>query len=127
MAEDNCTWYKCTMKAEPNGYCFLHNAKMGNPKAEKTKKPINKVAEKRKVINKQYKVIKDEMLAKDDQCKIRSPVCTGKAQGLNHIQKRSTGNLTRRNNLIGCCNACNSFLESNDAWARKNGHTVSRF
>ena len=115
------------MKAEPNGYCFLHNAKMGNPKAEKVKLPIAKVSVKRKQINKEYDKIKAEILTTDDQCKIRSPVCTGKAQGLNHKQKRSPGNLTKRNNLIGCCNACNSFLESNDAWARKNGHTVSRF
>ena len=127
MADDNCTWYKCTIKAEANGYCFLHNAKMGNPKSEKVKAPILKVSVKRKLINKEYKKIKDSIISTDKGCKIKSPVCTGSAQGLNHIQKRSPKNLIVLNNLVACCNACNSYLETNDAWARKNGHTVSRF
>ena len=77
------------MKAEPNGYCFLHNAKMGNPKSIKVKLPLPKVSAKRKVINKEYKKIKDSIISADKACKIKSPVCTGLAQGLNHLQKRS--------------------------------------
>ena len=127
MHLDNCSWYRCTLKSEANTYCFLQNAKMGNPKALKPKKPIEKVSIKRKAVNKVYKKIKDSIISKDQSCKIRSPVCTGLAQGLNHKQKRSPKNLIVLNNLIACCNACNNYLETNDAWARKNGHTVSRF
>ena len=123
----NCIWYRCTLKGEANGFCFLHNAKMGNPKTIKPVCNLAKASVKRKAVNKVYKKIKDNIISADKGCKIRSPACTGIAQGLNHKQKRSPKNLIVLNNLVACCNACNNYLENNDAWARKNGHTVSRF
>ena len=122
-----CTWYNCTRKSEHDGFCFHHKQYSSKPVPEKVKVAIAKVSEKRKVINKEYKIIKDDILSKDDRCKIKSPECTGKAQGLNHTVKRSPSNLIERSNLVGSCNSCNNFLECNSKWALKNGHTVSKF
>ena len=63
----------------------------------------------------------------DDSCQIKSPVCTGKAQGANHKQKRSPKNMLDKKNLERSCNACNRYVETHVEWAKENGHSVSRF
>ena len=127
VASNTCTWYNCTRIIDRDKYCFHHKQYSGTPAPKKEVKAIPKVSEKRKVIDKEYKKIKTEMLKKDDRCKIKSPVCTGKAESLNHTQKRSPKNLIELGNLKGCCISCNGYLESHDDWARQNGHTISRF
>ena len=94
---------------------------------KKVPKPIAKVSEKRKKENKVYKKQVKAAAKKDDRCKVKSPVCTGKAQGLHHIQKRSPANLTDVNNQLPACNACNLYIEENSEWAKNNGFTISRF
>lgn len=88
---------------------------------------IAKMSAKRKEVNKEYNKIKKEMLTKDDRCKIKSPECTGKAQGLDHRQKRSPSNLIKIDNLLAACNACNLYKEVNPIWATNNGFSISRF
>jgi len=102
-------------------------ARVAKVPEKKKQKPIAKVAKKRKEVNKKYSVIVKEMLAESDRCEIQSPECTGKAQGLNHKQKRSPGNIIRKENLERACNACNGFCERNPKWAIENGHQISRF
>jgi len=82
---------------------------------------------KRKEVQKEYKKIVLEKINKDDRCKIKSEVCTGKAEGLDHLQKRSPSNMTKEDNLIQCCNACNLYKELNPVWATNNGFSISRF
>jgi hypothetical protein len=96
-------------------------------KPVKEKKPIPKMSAKRKVDQKEYVKIVKEKLKTDDRCKIKSSACTGKAQGLHHLIKRSPNTFLKEDNLIEACNACNSFLESNDKWARTNGFVKSKF
>lgn len=123
-----CSFPMCRLAVDKgSGYCLHHKKYFDSPTPKKSKKPIAPVAEKRKVVNKQYKAIKNEMLGKDDRCKIKSPVCTGKAQGLNHKQKRTPKNLVEVENLEGSCNPCNQYIENNTAWAKANGHFISRF
>ena len=123
-----CTWYNCTRKSEHDGFCFQHKQYSNVPVAAKVKVGIAKVSEKRKVIDKLYRKIKNEILGEDNSCQIKSPACTGIADSLNHTQKRSPNNLTVLTNLKACCCiSCNGYIETHDAWARHNGHTISRF
>jgi len=97
------------------------------PSEKKEQKPIPKVSEKRKITNREYKRLVKDILGKDGNCKIKSPVCTGKASGLHHLQKRSPKNLTKKGNLIPACSACNLFIETDPEWAKENGFTISKF
>lgn len=123
----SCTFPLCTRPASDNGLCFLHGKYHGAKIAPERPKAIAKVSKKRKVINREYRKVVSEKLSKDNRCKINSPVCTGRAQGLNHKQKRSPNNLINSNNLENSCNACNLYCETNVGWAKKNGHFISRF
>jgi len=88
---------------------------------------IAKVSDKRKIVNREYKKIVKGKLKENPLCEIKSPECTGKAQGLNHKQKRSPKNLTKLSNLENACNACNGYVERHPKWAKENGHSKSRF
>jgi hypothetical protein len=59
--------------------------------------------------------------------RIEKPGMHGKAQGLDHVQKRSEKNLCERGNLKRACNACNGYKESNPAWAKERGLSKSKF
>lgn len=108
-------------------FCFLHAKHFAGQKIIEKPKPIAKESKKRKEENKAYKKIVKGMIAEDPVCELKSPVCTGKAQGADHLQKRSPSNLTKRNNLKRACNACNGYKENNPKWAKANGHSISRF
>jgi hypothetical protein len=96
-------------------------------KEEKKQKPISIKSVKRIAEDKLYKKIVKEMLALKPNCRIKSPVCTGKAQGLDHLQKRSPKNYLKRSNLIPACNACQLYKEEHPEWSNKNGTSISRF
>jgi len=124
---DCCIFPLCDRKIERDEFCFLHAKHFAGEKVKDKPKPIAKESTKRKEVNKEYRKIVKEELSKDDRCKIKSPVCTGKAQGMNHKQKRSPKNLIDRKNLEGACNPCNGYCEDNPKWAKANGHQISRF
>lgn len=100
---------------------------LSEPKEDKKPAKINPVAKKREKLQKEYRKVVKEMLAKDGRCEIHSPVCTGKAEGLHHIVKRSVKNLMKPENLKRSCNACNSFIEANVDWAQEHGFVKSKF
>jgi hypothetical protein len=111
-------------------YLLERRAKMMGMSPEKEEKkpvklPIKSV--KRIAEDKLYKKIVREMLALEPGCRIKSPVCTGKAQGLDHLQKRSPKNLLNRSNLIPACNACQQYKEEHPQWSKRNGTSISRF
>jgi 5-methylcytosine-specific restriction endonuclease McrA len=82
--------------------------KLGVSPAKKTEVcAIPKQSEKRKKEQKEYVKIVKEMLLENKECSVKSPECTGGAQGLNHKQKRSPKNFLDRANLERSCNACN--------------------
>lgn len=99
----------------------------GRPKVVKARKKIPPESKKRIAEKKVYKAQVKEIIKENPNCRINSPVCTGKAQGANHKQKRSPSNYTEKDNLEGACNACNGYCETHPAWAEANGHQISRF
>lgn len=99
----------------------------GKPATEKPKPaPIAKLCDKRKELQKVYVKLVKEMLKENPLCEMKTPVCTGKAQGLQHKQKRSEKNLCDRNNLLRSCNACNLFVEENPLYGIEHGLIVSK-
>lgn len=122
-----CEFPNCKSNAVDTKYCIGHAKMMGATKPAAGPKPIPQKSEKRKKEDKEYAAINKKKLAGDAPCKVRSPVCTGKAQGQHHKQKRSPGNLTDEKNLIDCCNPCNGYIEQHPKWAKANGFTISKF
>lgn len=112
----------CCYPPLQSGYCWLHE-----PRKEKVKKRIPKVAKKRERVNRVYRKQVTDTLQKQPLCVIKSPVCTIWAQGLNHLQKRSPSNITKEENQEPACNACNSYVENFPEWAKEHGHQISRF
>lgn len=111
-------------------YLLERRARMLGKKSTEEKpklKPIKRVSDKRRVEQRKYKKIVKEILGTGAECKIKSPVCTGRAQGLNHKQKRSPSNFLLKENLEEACNACNLYVEEHPVWAQKHGHQISRF
>lgn len=86
-------------------------------------------ARSKKRIREQLKYLKivAEKMSESNLCEIRSPVCTGVAEGLDHIQKRSPANWLKKDNLQRACNACNQYKETHPVWAKENGHSISKF
>lgn len=98
----------------------------GEPKpvVKKPSKDIPKRSEKMKDELKEYNKIKKEMLAESDRCELRSPVCTGKAQGLQHLKRRGI-NLLNRKFLKRACNACQLWSEQNPLESIEKGMSLS--
>lgn len=59
-----------------------------------------------------------------DACELRTPVCTGRQQGLHHLRKASQGGRTVEGNVLLSCNACNTWCEDNPARARTMGLVI---
>jgi len=128
MADGTCIFPLCTRKADKGPYCFLHGKHFSGPIPAEKPKPIARESKKRRKKNAQYrKKVGNEITAGETPCVVKSPDCTGYAQGKNHKQKRTEKNLMEDENLEDCCNACNGYIERHPAWAKENGHWVSRF
>jgi len=129
MNETLCKFPGCKRHPQKNGYCIGHSiygptASANNRSGYKVIKPKS---EKRTESDKEYSKIVAELLKKSPMCKVKSPVCTKKAQGAHHKQKRSPKNINDKKNLIECCNMCNNYIEEHPDWATENGFSISRF
>lgn len=141
-----CSFSGCSMPAGPNGFCFRHRiyagakgkppGKAASPaQPSKPAKPVEKKAPRQKPVKKkskklarderQYRKIVARKLAEDPTCEIRSPDCTGAAEGLHHTKGRGKLLLDEKY-LKRACNACNGYVERHPLWAIENGHSVSR-
>lgn len=104
------------------------NKKLGLlPEKEKKVYMIKHFSKKREKKQREYRKVVGELLNNNGKCQVKSPVCTGKAQGAHHIVKRSSKNLTDLKNLIPCCNACNLWIEEHSEEAKKKGFVISKF
>lgn len=106
---------------------YRQQLKNGQVKPEK-KQPakIKQVSDKRAVLNREY-AKESRPFWKGKHCRIRSPICTGAAQGIHHRKGKVTKeDLMDKRYWMEACNACNSYVENNDAWARKMGYKISR-
>ena len=88
---------------------------------------LGNVSPKRKAYLRDSKYSERSKAAQGKPCAVRSPVCTGVAQGLHHILSRgAAGGLEAAERLgpkpIPACNACNEYVEGKGrAWAKKRG------
>ncbi len=93
---------------------------------KKEMKPIAKVSEKRKPINREYAKV-SRPVWKGKPCQIRSPVCTKHAEGFNHAAGKETKEkLLDIANGQASCNACNGYCEKHHDWAVRNGFRTKR-
>ena len=123
-----CDFPLCKYPAlSTSDFCFSHNRHFGTPKPAKKIKPIAPLSKKRVKMQVEYRKIVKAAIEKDNRCTVKSPVCSGFAQGFNHLQKRSPANIILNENLELSCNPCNLFIEENTEWAKVNGHLISRF
>jgi len=122
-----CTFPNCNSAEDREGYCIGHAKLFAGPKEKPAPKPIAKESPKRAKENRKYRKEVGKDLEADPRCHINSPVCTGVAEGMNHKQKRSPKNISKKSNQEHSCNACNNYVEANPLWAKENGHQVSRF
>lgn len=68
---------------------------------------------------KEYAVLREEFLGKNDECKIQSPVCTFSALVIHHTNGRENERLLEVQYWMASCPGCNIWIEANDAWARE--------
>lgn len=67
-----------------------------------------------------------DFLEKKPVCEINSPVCTQTATCVHHIAGRGVAQIMNIKSWKAACDACNSYVEKHDQWARDNGHKISR-
>lgn len=95
------------------------------PKPKKVYK-IKPFSDKRAKLNREY-AKKSRPYWQGKMCGIRSPVCSGTAQGIHHRKGKVTPELLMDETWwMPACNFCNSYVENCDEWARKNGFKLSR-
>lgn len=93
----------------------------GNPAKVKEVAAIPKVSEKQKQIQKEIKKVVVEKKKKNQLCQVKSPDCIGGPVYSHHLEGRKTKkSATDPHKIVLCCNPCNSYIEANDQWARKN-------
>ncbi|WP_218377504.1 hypothetical protein [Chitinophaga sp. sic0106] len=90
------------------------------------KKPIKKVSDKRQAQNKEYSK-KSRPFWKGKGCGIKSPECTGKAEGIHHLKGKNTPALLVDERFwMAACNRCNVYVEEHPQWAYERGFKIKR-
>lgn len=119
-----CQFPNCKSNTVKGDFCIGH-AKFSKVPVE-VKKPLQKRSEKMKDNMKEYKPMVKEYLnrVENQDCQIKSPVCTGKATCVNHKRRRGK-NLTNEKYFQPSCGPCNNYIESHSQWALDNGHLIS--
>jgi hypothetical protein len=98
----------------------------GKPPQEKKRYKIAQYSKKRQAANSEY-AEKSRPFWKDLPCQIKSPVCTGMAQGVHHRKGKATIKLLLdKRYWMRACNQCNSYVESHHEWAARLGFKLSR-
>lgn len=96
------------------------------PEKEPTK-PIAKVADKRKEVNKEYHKIVKEMLKENPWCEIKETGCEKISTGLHHQKKRTPDTILDKRFLIRSCNNCNLWCELHPLEAIEKEYSISKF
>lgn len=89
--------------------------------------PLPPVSEKRKRTNRERTKMRKEHFGEErPRCAVRwDGDCTGWADALHELKKRSQGgSLTDPNNAVPCCNRCNSKIEDHPDEAHRRGFVV---
>jgi hypothetical protein len=93
---------------------------------KKATKPIKGRSEKMRGIIAALRPLYDAFLKDKEECAIKSPVCTGRAECVHHEEGRGIKVVLDQSKWKECCRACNGWVESKDAEAREKGHKKSR-
>ena len=114
-------------KETPKSGPLKRKMPMRRGKARSWNSTLNSVSPKRRAYLLESKYSERSREAQGKPCAVKSPVCTGTAQGLHHILSRgAAGGLAAAERLgpkpVPACNACNGYVEGKGrAWARKYG------
>ncbi len=99
-------------------YCRLHAtgkqdaAKKSNEQEQKARKGIAPKSEKRTELDKEYAAV-SKPLWQGKPCAVKLPGCTGKAQGMHHLEgKENAEKLLNMEECIPSCNMCNLAIEA---------------
>jgi len=96
------------------------------PERKKPRKKIRPVSKKRAAVNRIYAAI-SHPIWKGKPCEAKTPDCIKWAQGIHHPEgNETTEKLLDPDNMMACCNPCNSWIEANDDEARRRGLKRSR-
>jgi len=68
----------------------------------------------------------DAFMKDKEECEIKSPVCTGRAEYIHHVEGRGIKVILDQSKWKACCGACNGYVEVKDAEAKEKGHKKSR-
>lgn len=122
MSGDLCQNKACFNYGKYWRLCGHANGKSARPK------PVNPRSKKlEETMRQDYRPQVKEMVAAGEKCRVHSPECAKNATGFHHLSGRIGELLTNREKKIPCCDACNRYIEKNDAWARANGFKLSKF
>lgn len=77
-------------------------------------------------MHRQYSKLIRPFIQSRPLCEIKSPVCTVRTQGAHHPAGRDGDKLLKLEECFASCNACNSYVEAHDQWARERGFKKSR-
>jgi hypothetical protein len=121
MNKDLCSNKACHNYGKYGRYCGHLEGKSAKPTAIPARS--QKLAE---IMKKDYVPKVKEMVAAGTKCKAKTPDCTKIAQGFHHPNGR-IGELLLDEEKMPCCNACNLWIEKNDAAARSLGLKKSKF
>lgn len=107
---------------------YLRQLKNGEipPAPPKPRKKIKPFSDKRAKLNREY-AKESRPRWKGKRCEMKTPVCTGMAQGIHHPEGKETREkLLDPDNQMPSCNPCNGWVERNHAKAVKMGLKRSR-
>jgi len=68
----------------------------------------------------------DAFMKDKEECEIKSPVCTGRAECVHHVEGRGIKVILDQSKWKASCGACNGYVEVKDAEAKEKGHKKSR-
>lgn len=103
-------------------YCRLHLS-FSIP----SKREINKVSDNQKDLNKKFAKAKREYIKEHPFCEAKIEGCTKVSIDVHHKAGKASEELLLDKSLfLSCCRNCHTLIESNPAWAKQNGFSVSR-
>lgn len=114
----NCTPL-CPYKER--NWCPVHQ---GYTVPQKTE--VNKVSEKKKELDKQYRKLRAKFLKENPKCLPQLVGCTKRATDVHHMAGRIGDEYLNVKNFLPVCRKCHDTLEKSPAAARRDGFSKSR-
>jgi hypothetical protein len=91
---------------------------------KKSDKPIAKVSAKRKVLNVEYKKVRDEFLRVHSVCEVEG--CKHTATEVHHRKGRIGNDLTNAENFMAVCRLHHIWIETNVWESKELGYSINR-